>query len=204
MQILVERTVDDLRKRECVDVRRVHSNTRNYQLPARRHTVVCGIRGLVAELDQRRDRHVVVGVLREPESFLRQLRAEHIDLERRVLADSQIDLRVDDHKSSACLKAEARKLVEYLATVLVLAAEHEALTVVTLLNAGVEIAVAVEREEELLDQHRRLVERELSAVKISLEIGIHIFVKSADCHVVVALEPERKMYYAEELKSLEE
>jgi hypothetical protein len=71
---------------------------------------------------------------------------------RGVGRHAQVDLGIDHGQLARRLQAEARKVIERIFAVAVHAAQHQALAVVALLHADVEIAVAVAAQEELLDQ----------------------------------------------------
>ena len=58
-------------------------------------------------------------------------------------------------------------------------AQHQALAVVTLLHTGIQIAVPIQRQEELLQQFQRLSLIDEFLFQISLKIRIHILIKTA-------------------------
>ena len=147
---------------------------------------------------------VVVGILREAEALFRELRRLLKYLDRRVMGDAQIDFRIDELQLAGGLEGHFRQKIVGVVAVAVHAAEHEALAVVALLDADIEVGIAVEGEEEFLQQLERLVLRKCPVVKIMLQIGEHVLVKPADAVVVFAFAPQRVVEDAEELKSFME
>ena len=120
------------------------------------------------------------------------------------MGDAQIDFRIDELQLAGGFQRHFREEIVGVVAVAVHAAEHEALAVVALLDADVEVGIAVERQEEFLQQLERLVLRKCPVVKIMLQIGEHVLVKPADAVVVFAFAPQRVVEDAEELQSLME
>ena len=181
------------------DVGNVHRNAGDDELPAGRDGVVARILEVVAHLHQRGDDHVVVGVLREAQALLGQLCAQLVELDGRVLVYAQVDLGIDAAVVQAGLQADVGQLVHRAAAVGLAAAQHQALAVVALLHAGVEVAVAVEGEEELLRQRERLLLREPAGLDVRLVVGIHVLIVAAHGVVVDVGGPQAEVQDAEHL-----
>ena len=99
----------------------------------------------------------------------------------------------------AGLQADVGQLVHRAAAVGLAAAQHQALAVVALLHAGVEVAVAVEGEEELLRQRERLLLRKPAGLDVRLVVGIHVLVVAAHGVVVDVGGPQAEVQDAEHL-----
>ena len=192
-----------LRQRHGADVGNVHGHAGDDELPAGGHGVVARVLKVVAQLDKAGNDHVVVGVLREAQPLLGELGAVFVHFQRRIPVDAQVDLRVDAAHLQAGGEAEGGEVVAGVLAVLVAAAQHQALAVVALLHAGVEVAVAVEGEEELLEQFQRLVVAH-APVQIGLQIGPHVLVKAPHGVVVDVRGPQRQMQHAQHAQGIEE
>ena len=199
-----QRSVQGARERDGVDVVDVEAAAGNHELPARGDGVVARVLRRVAPALQRGDDDIVVRVLREAEPLGGELRAETVDLDRRVPVDAQVDLRVDELELAARLQTQAREVVERRRAVAREAAEHHRLSVVALLDADVEVAVAVARDEELLQQLQRAVAVEPTRRKVGLVVGQQILVNAAETAMVFALAPHRVVQDAERLERLAE
>ena len=84
------------------------------------------------------------------------------------------------------------------------AAQHQALAVVALLYAGVEVAVFVKAEEKVLQKGQGAGFVQPAAGKIRLQPGPHILVKPANGHMVVAFQPQTEVEDAKGLQGLPE
>ena len=146
--------------------------------------------------------HIVVGILREAKTDLCQFRPLFVYLQRRFLAHAQIDFRVNQFEVAACKQTKFGQFVEALAPVLQFPAEHHALPVVALLNADIEVAVLVERQEEILQEVERGFLGVNARVHVPLEVRVDVPVKPPDRVVVVPLQPQRVMEDAEHLERL--
>ena len=188
-----------LRVGDCADVGNVHRNARDDELPAGCDGVVARVLELVAHLHQRGNDHVVVGVLREAQALLGQLSAQLVELDGRVLVHAQVDLGIDATVVQAGLQADVGQLVHGAAAVGLAAAQHHALAVVALLHADVKVAVAIEGEEELLRQCKRLFLGEPAGLDIRFIVGIHVLIVAAHGVVVDVGGPQAEVQDAEHL-----
>ena len=82
--------------------------------------------------------------------------------------------------------------------------KRDRLAVVALLNAGVEIGVAIERDEELGQQLLGSRDVEPSSVEIGGQVGPQVLVQTAKPDVVVPGEPDDRVEQPERLQCLVE
>ena len=122
------------------------------KLPAGSHGVVARVFQRIAMRGQRGDDDIIVRVLREAEALAGQLRGELEERELTLASDPQVDLRVDEPNVPGDPQRHPRERVHRGAPVGRQPPERDRLAVVTLLNAGIEIGVAIERDEELGQQ----------------------------------------------------
>ena len=118
--------------------------------------------------------------------------------------DSEIDLGIDHFQFQAGLKAEPGEQVKSVGAAFTPAAQNYALAVISLLHAGVEIAVPVEGQEELLQKLQCILFVIESFFQIFRQIGVHVLIKPADCIVIISTAPHDKMQDPEHLQSLRE
>ena len=137
LQFAQDHIAHQLGMRYRADVGNVHCDAGNDELPAGRHCVVARVGLIVAHPDQRRNDHIVVGVLREAQPLLGQVCAELIQLNGRVFVHAEVDLRINAAIVQAGVQADIGQLVHRAAAVGLAAAEHQALAVVALLHANV-------------------------------------------------------------------
>ena len=81
--------------------------------------------------------------------------AENIAVKRSFLAHPEIDLRIDELEFKAGFETELGEMGIVVISLAVITAKHKALSVIALLHARIEIAVAVECQEEFLDKLKR-------------------------------------------------
>ena len=137
--------VDDLGKRQRTDVGNILSHTGDDELPAGGNGVAFCVLTVVAKADKAGDDHIVIAVLGEAQTQLGQLRGLNENLLGGIFVHTEVDLGVDHQIVAAGQQTQTAEGVEAAA-----AAQHKALTVVALLHTGVQVAVTVEREEEIL------------------------------------------------------
>jgi len=85
----------------------------------------------------------------ESEPLAGQLRGQCQKRQVGLRRDSQIDLGVDQVGPESRAQSDVGQFVDSLGAVRADATQHETLAVIALLHAGIEIAVFVQREEEL-------------------------------------------------------
>ena len=186
------------------DVGDFHTFLRDDELPAGGDGIICGVFRCIPQTDQRRDHHVVIGILWEAQPYSCQLRSFFIYGQRRVSVHPQVDLGVDQLQFSADLQTHFGQIVPDRSAVGESAAQHHALAVVPLLDPGVHITVNVEGQEKILQQLSGFVRGQDARVQILPQVGHQIYVKPADRVVVIAFHPQTVMDDPEELEGFTE
>ena len=203
-QIGAQHFVHQLGEVDGADVGNVVAHAGNDELPAGGNHIVHRVGVIVAQARQAFDDHIVVGILREAEANFGQLGAHIVKLDGGILIDAQIDFRVDEFEVARSGQAELGEQIKALGSVRKASAKHHALPVVALLNANVEVAILIEGKEEIFHQFQCAFLGVNAGIQIFFEVGEHILVEATDGVMVVALQPEREMQNAEELKCLAE
>ena len=203
-KVLIQRLFDHTRKRHSADIGNIHAHAGDDELPARGNDVVSGIRQIVAHLHQRRDDHIVIGILREAQPLTGELGTLDIQLHGRIFVHAQVDLGVDAAVDKACFQAQVGQVVDGAVAVLVAAAQHQALPVIALLHADVQVAVAVKGEEEILQHLLRSFPGQAAFGDILFVVGQHILVKATHGIVINIAGPQAEVQRAEGLQRGEE
>ena len=186
-----------LRIVQRVDIGDVVSDSGNDKFPARRHDIAARVLQFVAHFHERGNHHVVVGILRETKPLFGEKGAVIVRFKRRVLIDADVYFRIDQIQRQGSVKADLAEFVIHFLSVFARAAEDEALPVVPLLHAGIEVGVEIQIYEKLARKFQRLFPVEFSAVHVLFEKGIHIDVEAPERIVLVAVEPQDEIEKAE-------
>ncbi len=191
-------------ERQGVDVHNLHTVLRDDELPAGCHHVIACVLGAVTQFFQAGNHHVVVVILGEAQAALCEVGTLDKDVKRRVGIAAQVDLGVNQIELIAGFEAHLRNLVEEVFPFLIAASQHDALAVVTLLHAHIQVAVLVTGEEELFDEIECFLIGDAARSLVGPVIGVDVLVEAAQRVVVAVALPEGKMHHPEQLEGLPE
>jgi len=153
-------------------------------------------------LDETGNDHGVVGILRKSQPPPGQLGRQFQQAQVHIRRYTQVDLGIDHADFQRDAQGHGSQRIDAARTVATNAAQHEALAVVALLHAGIEVAVLVQREEELGQQVLGSAFIQTSGLQIGLQIRPHVLIEPAQAAVIVAAHPERRVTEPQGLKSL--
>ncbi|OPZ07831.1 MAG: hypothetical protein BWZ10_02760 [candidate division BRC1 bacterium ADurb.BinA364] len=189
-QALADRPIGRRRKRYGADVDHLHAFARNNEFPAGGHGIIAGVLQIVAMSHERRDRHVVVGVLRKAQTLARQFGGQAQQFDVRFRRDAQVDFRIDHADIARGPQRHARQFVDRARAVPFDSAEHQRLPVVALLHSGIQVAVLVQADEKLRQQLLGGGKVETPGLQIGFQIGPHVLIESAKADMIVAAQPD--------------
>ena len=177
------------------DVGPVHALAGDDVLPAGGDGVVGGILRGVTQRRQRRNDDIVVAVLGEAQSLPGQPGGKLQPPDGGIFADAQVDLGVDQVQLQRGVHAGLAQLVITVSAVGGVTAQHQALAVVTRLNALIQIDVEIDADEKGLQRFKQVCRRN-AALHIRPVKRQHVLVKPAqtDVGVVVAAQDKNEKF----------
>ena len=163
------------------------------KFPTGSNSIFARVFRCITELYKTGDNYVIITILRKSKAFFCKLACKLQPIDRSISINTEIYFRVNKTKLHRRFYTKLRELIISVPALYISSAKYHTHTVIAFLNSVINVGVEVKCYEEILKGFKKLFLAD-SACKIRFKVRKHIFVKSAQCNMIVAIATKRILY----------